>query len=114
MLTRRVSVESISVPVPKEDTVITGKTVVYVPPTTTSGKRGERHFCGGLLPPSLPFGHKNSLTHDRHMWLAHRRLLGQHAGLCVRQDGAFRRAAATCARRLAGGRIWWESLSQAA
>jgi hypothetical protein len=31
--------------------VVTGQTTIYVPPTTTSGKRGERHFCGTSSPP---------------------------------------------------------------
>jgi hypothetical protein len=44
--TRVYEVESISVPVPKEDVVITGQPTVYVPLTTTSGKPGERQFYG--------------------------------------------------------------------
>jgi hypothetical protein len=39
-------VASFSVALPDADVVVTGSPVVYVQPTSTSGERCERHFCG--------------------------------------------------------------------
>lgn len=40
------TVASFSVPIPDADVVVTGIPAVYVQPTSTSGTRCERQFCG--------------------------------------------------------------------